>query len=191
MEDLPLLGDGPDGPFPCFIDFQVTDQERFQVLCHAFEILKQEKLHLLAATFEEENAEEENAETENTQEQTLQRLVDTLFDVFDEQALSHFWWPSRQERDAYWKQWWATPVSQRFTDPTLKTLWDFESMIDSFLSGEYELVSCSLWTPDTGVLEFSPFAFPYGGTGCMKALIEAFDFRVIGEDDGTGYVKYL
>lgn len=186
MGDHPMLGDRANGPFPCFIDFRVTDQERFQVLCRAFEILKQEKLHLLAATFEEENA-----ETENNQEQTLQKLVDIMFDVFDEQALSHFWCPSRQERDAYCKQWRVLPEPQRFTDSTLNPHWDFESMIDSFLNGEYELVSCSLWTPDTGVLEFFPLAFPYGGTGCMKALIEAFDFRVLGEDDGTGYVEYL
>lgn len=184
MEDPSPLGARPDGPSPCFIDFQVTDQERFQRLCHAFEILKQEKLDLLAGTFETEIA-----ETEDNEEEGLQRLVDALFEVFDEQALSHFWWPSQQERDAYWKRWWATPVPQRFTDPTLETPWVFESMIGSFLSGEYELVSCRLRTPDTGVIEFSPFAFPYGGTGCMKALIEAFDFRIIGEDDGTGYVS--
>src|SRR5215469_14995678 len=67
-----------------------------------------------------------------------------------------------------------------------------EASLDPYLSyGEYELISCSLWTPDTGVLEFSPFAFPYGGTGCMKALIEACDGEVIGEDDGTGYVSSL
>jgi len=186
MENLPSLENMPDGPFPCFIDFRVTDQDRFQVLCHAFEFLKQEKLQQLEVTLGEEDD-----ETENNQEQTLQRLVDTLFDLFDERALAHFWWPSQQELDAYAKQWQATPVPQRFTDPTLEHPWDFESMVDCFLNGEYELVSCSLWTPDTAVLEFAPFAFPYGGTGCMKALIEAFDFEVIGEDDGTGYVSYL
>jgi hypothetical protein len=41
------------------------------------------------------------------------------------------------------------------------------------------------------VFEFLPFAFPYGGTGCMKALIGAFDFPIIGEDYGTGYVSLL
>ena len=186
METLPSLGDMPDGPFPCFIEFRVTDQERFHVLCQAFEILKHEKLQYLEVVFGEEDD-----EAENNREQTLQRLVNTLFDVFDERALAHFWWPSRQELHAYVNQWQATPVPQRFTDPTLEHPWDFESMVDCFLNGEYELVSCSLWTPDTGVLEFSPFAFPYGGTGCMKALIEAFDGEVIGEDDGTGYVSSL
>jgi hypothetical protein len=171
---------------PCFIDFWVKDQERFQDLSHAFEILKQEKLQQLAVMFREEDG-----ETENNKEQTLQKLVDTLFDLFDEQALAHFWWPSQQERDAYWKQWRTTPVPQRSTDPTINHTWDFESMVDCLMNGEYELVSCSLWTSDRGVLEFSPFAFPYGGTGCMKALVEAFDFEVIGENDETGYVSYF
>jgi hypothetical protein len=47
METLPALGDRPDGPLPCFIEFRVTDQERFHDLCHAFEILKHEKLQYL------------------------------------------------------------------------------------------------------------------------------------------------
>jgi len=64
-------------------------------------------------------------------------------------------------------------------------------MIDAFLNGEYELLTCRLLTLDIGVFEFLPFAFPYGGTGCMKALIGAFDFPIIGEDYGTGYVSLL
>lgn len=156
------------------------------MLTHAFEILKQEKLKYLAEIFEDDGAQENNSH-----EQALRKLVEVLFDLFDEQALAHFWWPSKQEHQDYWQRWSATPVPQRFTDPALNPPWDFESMIDSFLNGEYELLSCRLLTSDTGVLEFLPFSFPYGGTGCMQALIEALDFQVIGEDDGTGYVTYL
>ncbi|QBD83592.1 hypothetical protein EPA93_25475 [Ktedonosporobacter rubrisoli] len=82
-------------------------------------------------------------------------------------------------------------MPQRFTNPSLKTSWAFESMIRCFLDGEYELISCRLLTSDTGVLAFDPFSFPYGGTDCMKALIEAFDFQVIGEDNGTGYTACI
>jgi hypothetical protein len=186
MKNLPPQSRGPDSWTPCFIKFRATDQERFQILIHAFEILKQEKLKYLAEIFEDDGAQENN-----NHEQALRKLVEVLFDLFDEQALAHFWWPSKQEHQDYWQRWSATPVPQRFTDPALKTPWDFESMIDSFLNGEYELLSCRLLTSDTGVLEFLPFSFPYGGTGCMKALSEALDFQVIGEDDGTGYVSCL
>ncbi len=179
----------------CFIKFRVNDQARFQILAQIFEISKQEKSRYLAALFEDEEDQENDY-----QEQALRKLVESLFDLFDEQALAHFWWPSKQEQLDYVQRWQATPVPQRFTDPSLKTPWDFESMIDSLLNGEYELLSCRILTPDTslhseqyatGVFEFLPFSFPYGGTGCMKALIEAFGFQILGEDDGTGYISAL
>lgn len=171
-------------PPPCFIKFRVTDLEHFQTLARSFEILKQEKLKLFAMLFGDSVEQEDGVH-----EQVLQKLADVLFDLLDEQALSHFWWPSKQENEDYWQRWYAAPIPQRFTDPTLEIPWDFASMIDSLLNGEYELISCRLLTPGTAVLEFSPFSFPYGGTECMKALIEAFDFQVLGEDNGTGYVS--
>lgn len=186
MKNLPPQSRVPESWPPCFITFRATDQERFHILTHAFEILKQEKLKYFAVIFEEDGTQENDCH-----EQALRKLVEVLFDLFDEQTLAHFWWPSKQELQDYWQRWAAIPVPQRFTDPALETPWDFESMIDSFLNGEYELLSCRLLTSDTGVFEFLPFSFPYGGTGCMKALIEAFSFPVIGEDYGTGYVSYL
>lgn len=179
----------------CFITFRVTNPERFHILAHAFEILKQEKCKYLEAVFEDvEQDEQENDGYEvfrNLHEQVLRNLMDIFFDAFDEHILAHFWWPSKQENQDYWQRWAATPAQQRSTDPTLDTAWDFESMLDCFLNGEYEFISCTLLTPDTGVFEFSPFSFPYGGTGCMKAFIEAFDFPILGEDNGTGYISYL
>lgn len=197
MQDLSPQDSAPGSSPPCFIEFRVTEQERFHILVHAFEILKQGKLKLDEILSEDDKeqaskqGEEQAKDYHERHERVLQQLVGVLLDLFDQQALAHFWWPSEQELQDYWQRWWATPVPQRFTDPTLETTWGFESMIDSFLNGEYELLFCRLLTSDTAVLEFLPFAFPYGGTGCMRALVEAFDFQVIGEDDGTGYVSYL
>ena len=184
----------PGSPPSCFIKFRAIEQNRFHMLVHAFEILKQEKFKLNEILNEDNEEQANNQEEEQVNgyhEHVLRKLAEVLFDLFDQHVLAHFWWPSEQERQDHWQRWWATPVPQRFTDLTLQTPWDFESMIDSFLNGEYELVSCRLLTSDTAVLEFLPFCFPYGGTGCMKALVEAFDFQVIGEDDGIGYVSYL
>ena len=60
-------------------------------------------------------------------------------------------------------------------------------MIDAFQNGEYELRGCELAGPNNGRLEFFALAYPYGGVGCMVALIEAFGFKVSGIQDGTGY----
>ena len=62
-------------------------------------------------------------------------------------------------------------------------------MIDCLMNGEYELLSCRLLTSDIGVFVFLPYSLPYGGTECMKVFIEAFDFEIIGEENGTGYIS--
>jgi hypothetical protein len=52
-------------------------------------------------------------------------------------------------------------------------------MIDVFKNGDYDLVSCQMLSADTARLEYNPHGAPFGGTDCMKALTEAFGFRVI------------
>jgi hypothetical protein len=108
---------------------------------------------------------------------------DYWLSFFDKEAVSHFWWPTPAEREEWKRRWFSTPTPQRWTDPSLKRPWDFESMIDAFKNGEYELLSCDLLNGKVGRLCFDPQAHPYGGTGCMKALIESFGFEVTAEDE--------
>ncbi|UBF24818.1 hypothetical protein K9N68_24645 [Kovacikia minuta CCNUW1] len=84
-----------------------------------------------------------------------------------------------EEQKDWQRRWFSTPVEQRFTDPSLETPWDFSSMIGAFEEGDYELLSCHRISNEVGCLEFEPHGFPFGGTGCMKALIEAFGHRII------------
>jgi hypothetical protein len=102
---------------------------------------------------------------------------------FDEDARSHFWWPSPEELKDWERRWFSTPVPDRFTDESLKTPWDFGSMIEAFRNGDYELVDCERITKKTGRLSFDPDGWPYGGTGCMRALVESFGHRVLAEPD--------
>lgn len=148
-----------------FIEFKVDDLERFKALYQVFTEIKKDKE---ADSFREDNE---------------------WFKFFDKAALSHFMRRTAEENEAHWKQWYATPVEKRFSDPMLETPWDFLSMIDAFKYGEYTLVDCSIISGNKARLEFEAWAWPYGGTGCMKALIKAFDFKIIGEDDGTGYYQ--
>jgi hypothetical protein len=157
-----------------------------------FEILKQEKQKIREE--QEETPDEKNAEAvdrlvkENRRKRS--EIAENLFVLCDDRVLSHFWWPSLQEREEHWKHWKATPIPQRLTDPTLATPWDFESMVDSLLTGEYEFLSCHLLAPETGVLVFLPDSLPYGSSDAMKALIEAFDCELIGAELGIGYISY-
>jgi hypothetical protein len=103
---------------------------------------------------------------------------------FDEDAKSRFWWPSETEKEECLRRWQSTPVESRWSEVSLTDLsWDFGFMIDAFRNGEYELLGCRRISPQLARLEFNPYSWPYGGTGCMRALIEAFGHRVTVESD--------
>ena len=61
MKNLPPQSRVPESWPLCFIKFRATDQERFQMLTHAFEILKQEKLTYLAKMFEDDGVQENDS----------------------------------------------------------------------------------------------------------------------------------
>jgi hypothetical protein len=143
-----------------YIEFAVTDDNKFEDLQRVFNQLKMDK--------DEDNISDD--------EQYLS--------LFDEEARKYFVW-STPEEDALWtKKWFATPIETRWTDPSLNCGWDFGSMIDAFKNGEYSLLSCEKVSLNTARLNFYAQAYPYGGTGCMQALVESFGFKILVIDDG-------
>ncbi|MES2981218.1 MAG: hypothetical protein V4727_02805 [Verrucomicrobiota bacterium] len=107
--------------------------------------------------------------------------IDSWKPYFDNRALAHFWWPTDAELDDWKRRYLAAPVDKRHTDPSLEHPWDFLSMIDAFKNGEYELESFESAGAGLGMLTYEPFSHPFGGTGCMRAFIEAFDMTVTEE----------
>lgn len=104
--------------------------------------------------------------------------------LFDAEARAYFRW-STPEEDAEWaKRWFATPIDERWTDPSLERQWDFGSMIDALRSSEVLLLSCEMAGSDRARLKFQALSYPYGGTGWMQALVASFGFNVILIDDG-------
>jgi hypothetical protein len=99
-------------------------------------------------------------------------------DFFDAKATSFFWHPTEPEFKDWKRRWFATPVEERWNEQTLETPWDFDSMIGAFEDGDYELLGCHRLSDTVARLNFSPYGSPYGGTGCMQALIEAFGHQV-------------
>ncbi|HEY9300296.1 MAG TPA: hypothetical protein VIQ31_28835 [Phormidium sp.] len=150
----------------CFIEFKVENQQRFDKLCRIFQEIKRDK------------------------DTNKWRNEEDWLAFFDEQALSSFWCPTEEEQAEWLRNWEATPVPQRWTEPSLETPWEFESMFDAFKNGEYKLISCRMISSDLARIEFNPSAYPYGGIGCIEALIESFGFLIVGGDDGTGYIKF-
>jgi len=143
-----------------FVEFEIVNDDRFSRLVAVFNALRVAK------------------------QSDEWRDDDYWLAFFDEQARSHFWWPTAAEMEDWNRRWFSTPVPERFTDPALATLWDFGSMIDAFQSGEYDLLACERRTDRIGRLSFEPHGWPYGGSGCMTALIEAFGHKVTVEPVG-------
>jgi hypothetical protein len=74
------------------------------------------------------------------------------------------------------------------TDKTSGLTWDFDSLIHAFVNGEYNLLSCEMMQNGKARLNIYSLAYPYGGVGCMVALVEAFGGVVTGINDGTGFI---
>ncbi len=100
---------------------------------------------------------------------------------FDPDSLNFFWWPTPMELQEWQQLWVSTPHELRLTESKLQKPWDFASMIDAFESGDYDLIELRRIDSGAGLLLFDPRGFPFGGTGCMRALIECFGGVVTGE----------
>ncbi len=49
--------------------------------------------------------------------------------------------------------------------------------------GDYQLYPIERISEKDAVLPFEPFGHPFGGTACMRALLEAFEHRVTEEPE--------
>jgi hypothetical protein len=145
---------------PLAVEFELTDPARFEPLRVVFDALREAKAD---DTFTEDHS--------------------GWLRYFDDAARSHFWWPTPEELARYWQLWEETPPAARWDHPALQHPWDFESMIEAFRNSEYDLVACERTAETTGRLTFVEHAFPFGGTGCMRALIECFGHRVTRDYD--------
>jgi hypothetical protein len=149
-----------------FVEFAVHDPERFRALQRVFQALKKDKD---AARF---------------------RNPDEWLGVVTDEVKARFAGADERAREAHdlAKEIDPRPIRITPTSETLGLRWDFFSMIDAFENGEYELRSCEMVGASVARWSVYALAYPYGGVGCMVALIEAHGFRVTGIDDGTGYM---
>ena len=108
--------------------------------------------------------------------------------LFDAEALNHFVWPTEAERASRLHDLRTRPVVVTETERTVGLRWEFDSMIEAIMEGEYELLGCEASSPGKARLQFRALAYPYGGVGALVALVEAHRFAVTGIDDGTGYL---
>ena len=149
------------------MEFSISSQERFAALQRVFAELKRDK----------------DADDWRSNEE--------LLTYFDAESLNHFYWPPDDERIQRLEDLRTKPILLTPTELTKGEVWDFDSLIDAFVNGEYELLDCKMLGEGCARISFYAQAYPYGGVGCMVGLIEAFDGVVTGIEDGTGFVSFL
>jgi hypothetical protein len=150
---------------PCYVSFRICSQPQFDRLSHVVSELRRDK---------------ESGEFRPDEDWKVYFAADEL---------KSFWNPTEEERADWQRRWLATPVPDRFSDPSLQTAWDFGSMLEAIREGEYALLGVRSDDLGTGLLEFEPAAYPFGGTGCLRALVAAYGHPLIGYDDGTGFIE--
>jgi hypothetical protein len=149
-----------------FVEFSISSPERFAALQRVFAELKHDK----------------DAEDWRSNEEWLT--------IFDAASLSHFYWPPDDTRRQRLADLRTRPIIETPTDQAGGQTWDFDSLLDAFVTGEYNLLSCEMTPNGKARINFFALAYPYGGVGCMVALVEAFDGLVTGIDDGTGFIAF-
>jgi hypothetical protein len=92
----------------------------------------------------------------------------------DDDARSAFWWPTEAEIADWSERWFSTPVEERLQRKDLWGPWTFDSLVEAVRNGDYRLVGCSRTSDGQGAISFEPMGYPYGGTGWMRAAVEAF-----------------
>lgn len=86
---------------------------------------------------------------------------------------------SAEEWDVYNRLWELTAPSVRLKHPMFhfSDRWDFESVLDAILNGDYALLSLEVDGSRT-TLFYLPPGLPFGGSEALMQLIEAFGHRV-------------
>jgi hypothetical protein len=72
---------------------------------------------------------------------------------------------------------------------TREGAWALEDILDCVLQGEYTLVGVT-FDGRTGRLIYEPWAYPFGGTDALKALVETFGLEVSGDSFHDGFAEW-
>ena len=149
-----------------FVEFSIRSTEQFTALQRVFAELKHDK------------------------DANDWRSNDELMKFFDSESLRHFFWPADDVRRQRLEDLRSRPIIETPTERSTGLTWDFDSLIDAFVNGEYNLISCEMTKNGRARFVFDAVAYPYGGVGCMVALVEVFGGVVTGIEDGAGFVDF-
>lgn len=149
----------------CFVEFNPPDE------AHALRTI--ECVNYVAALKREDALDEESMAKELSEEER------SYFRVLTPEEL-HEW-------NTFW---FSTPLPQRHS-PTMPTPgWDFGSMVESIADAEFDITGVRT-ERDKFYLTFEPESYPFGGTGCLVALLECLGNKVSSVNDGTEVMPHV
>ena len=113
-----------------------------------------------------------------------------LADEFSAAEKSYFWSPTPDEVRDWNAFWFSTPVAERHSPRIPMPEWDYGSMVDAIAGADFVLKGV-VTEGGRSYLTFEPHSYPFGGTGCLVALLECLGNTVCSVNDGTGTVPYV
>jgi hypothetical protein len=78
--------------------------------------------------------------------------------------------------------------SEAFENATRSDSWGLEDILDCVLNGEYLLVNLS-FDGHSGRLLYDPWAYPFGGTDPLKALVKMFGYEITRDSYWDGFAE--
>lgn len=138
-----------------YIEFSYVDNKVFERIANLINYIKDKK-----------NSDQLDCEDINIQE------------FYSKDELNYYWWPTEAEKNAFWKKYYSLKGEEKKAY-LASVPWDFESVIDSISSGEYDIKGCEIVSKGIGRVYFEPWSFPYGGTKSLVQLIKPFDIEIL------------
>lgn len=80
--------------------------------------------------------------------------------------------------------------SEAFEKATECDSWGLEDILSCVLNGEYWLVNLT-FDDQAGRLVYDPWAFPFGGTDPLKALVRMFGYEISRDSFWDGFAESL
>jgi hypothetical protein len=124
------------------------------------------------------------AELKKDKDADEQRPNEEWLSFFDVEAVDYFFQPLEKKRIPTSEELQYSFTTEDLYESRREPNWDFDSVIEAFFAGEFNLLECENLNNEKGRLTFHVWAYPYGGVGCMVALIEAFG-GIVGEVNGS------
>lgn len=170
----------------CYIEFRVTDNQRFEVFLRFFNAMRTYTRQRYADIKMENMDPNQTMVSEGTfRAKTYSKDEDWML-AFKPDDLEYLKMPPHREAITSLRKWRDLSRKERRADinkdPQLQTLADFVDMLRAFRDVEFELVNCAMHDADSARIEYTTYQYPFDGKSALEEMLLFFGFFSIIED---------